>query len=75
MRFLTCEPNLKKQILNYKDEADKFDLNPEEWFTQNKNEIKSFSFIVIFENYYNRLKQMAHDNNYIVTHVVNLNIT
>ena len=35
MRFLTCEPNLK-QINDYKDEADQFDSNPEEWFTQNK---------------------------------------
>lgn len=60
MRFLTCEPNLKQHI-NYKDESELFDESPEKWFIQNKQSIKSFSFFVIFENYYRRLEEMALD--------------
>lgn len=61
MRFLTCEPNLK-QINDYKDEADQFDSNPEEWFTQNKRMNKPISLVVIFENYYKRLEEIAVNN-------------
>lgn len=55
MRFLTCEPNLDTNLTSYMDEADKFDVNPEAWFSQNKNQIKDFTYLVMFENLYRKL--------------------
>jgi hypothetical protein len=55
MRFLTCEPNFDKSITGYMDEADKFDVNPEEWFLANKDEIKNYTYLVMFENLHKRL--------------------
>ena len=55
MRFLTCEPNFDKSIEAYMDEADRFDVNPEEWFLANRNEIRGFTYLVMFENLQKRL--------------------
>ena len=51
MRFLTCEPNLRK-LENYIDEADQFYLNPLNWLNNEFaiNPAKSPSHIVLFEN-------------------------
>ncbi len=56
MKFLTCEPNFDKNIKNYLDEADKFWINPDRWFMQNKNQIENTTHIVMFDNLLSRLK-------------------
>jgi len=62
MKFLTCEPNLDKSTKLYIDEADRFDINPEEWFSVNKNEIKDFKYLVMFENLLNKLENIQLKN-------------
>jgi len=56
MKFLTCEPNLFKEN-NYVDEADMFYLDPDKWFISNKDSIESITYLVIFENLYQQLKE------------------
>ena len=43
------------------DEADKFNLDPEEWFSVNKNEIKDFTRVVMFENLYAKLTRLQSE--------------
>ncbi|XP_050293187.1 GPI mannosyltransferase 3 [Anthonomus grandis grandis] len=70
-RFLTCNPNLNK-ISNYKDEADHFYMNPNNWLRQHYPPNKPLpSHIICFDNLvpvigndiltrYERVKQYFH---------------
>jgi hypothetical protein len=62
MRFLTCEPNIDKNIQLYEDEADRFDSNPESWFQENKDQISSFTHVVLFDNVYARFVKKTEEN-------------
>ncbi len=62
MRFLTCEPNINGyKDTDYLDEADRFYLNPNEWFTQNENTLKNISHLVLFENLYDDLNNIKSE--------------
>ena len=60
MRFLTCEPNLNPNLIDYEDEADRFYSNPEEWLLKNYNYLKSVTHLVLFENFYHQLSAIQN---------------
>ena len=61
MKFLTCEPNLNPNLVDYEDEADNFYSNPQEWLLNNYKDIQGVTHIVMFENLYHQLLAIQND--------------
>lgn len=64
MKFLTCEPPIKKDDLKsgYLDEADQFYLNPNEWYTKNHKDLINYNYVVLFRNLYDDLLKYENQN-------------
>ena len=65
MKFLTCEPPIKKDDLKsgYLDEADQFYLNPNEWYKKNHENLTDYNYVILFRNLYDELKLPKHNVN------------
>jgi hypothetical protein len=62
MNFLNCEPNLANEK-DYIDEADLFFADPSQWLEKHETLIDKSTYIVLFENLYNKLANSVENLN------------
>jgi len=60
LNFLTCQPNLDKNIKNYIDEADQFFLKPIQSLKQRLYSYNS-TYLIMFDTLYNQVKDILED--------------
>jgi phosphatidylinositol glycan class B len=61
LNFLTCQPNLNKNIKDYIDEADQFFLKPIQSLKQRLNYYNTTTHLIMFDTLYNQVKDILED--------------